>query len=164
MRQAISTASESLDKIDELADQWKGGRFPLLNKGSLALAKSGAMGKSAQGIATQLEAQITDVTSELGNVYMGGNSPTDQALGLAAKNLSADWSNDTLRKMTDLARTNLKFRKNAIESTGAITSTPPSDKAPASASKFKVGDTVTVNGKTVKIAKIYPDGTFDPEK
>lgn len=128
LRQSISTAAESLDVIDTLADQWnaarivKDGKVVPLNKAELAAAKSGLYGQKAQSIATQLEGQITDVTSELGNVYMGGNSPTDHALKLAGKNLSADWSAQTLKDMTKLARTNLKIRNNSIVNSTAILS------------------------------------------
>lgn len=118
MAQAVDNAAHSLDVIDTLADQWKGGKFPALNKAQLALAKQGTLGQPAQQIATALEAQIADVTSELGNVYMGGNSPTDHALSLAAKNLSADWSDSTLRTMTKLARTNLQIRQNSMKNVG----------------------------------------------
>lgn len=120
IRQAVDTAYHSLDIIDTLADKWKGGKFPALNKITLTAAKQGAMGKEAQSIATQLDAQISDLTSELANVYMGGNSPTDHAMTLAAKNLSANWSNEVLRDMTKLARTNLQMRQNAIKNVGAI--------------------------------------------
>jgi hypothetical protein len=128
LRQSISTAAQSLDVIDDLADQWnsarviKDGKIVPLNKAELAAAKSGVYGQKAQSIATQLEGQITDVTSELGNVYMGGNSPTDHALQLAGKNLSADWSAQTLKDMTKLARTNLKIRNNSIVNSVAILS------------------------------------------
>lgn len=118
LRQAVDTATHSLDVIEDLAKQWQGGRFPLLNKGQLAAAKGGALGMKAQQIATQLEAQITDVTSELGNVYMGGNSPTDHALQLAGKNLSADWSLPQLQSALELARKNLKIRSNAMVNVG----------------------------------------------
>ena len=81
------------------------------------------------------------MTSELGNVYMGGNSPTDHALTLAAKNLSADWSEGQLRAALTLARTNLRIRANSIKNVGvsgidqsryAPTSTPqtPGETAP----------------------------------
>jgi hypothetical protein len=123
LRQAATTARESLDIIDQLAEQWNGGKYPILNKASLTLAKQGALGEDAQKIATTLEAQITDVVSEMSNVYMGGNSPTDQALKLAAKNLSADWSKGQLKAGTDLARKNLTIRLNSIANTGAITAT-----------------------------------------
>lgn len=144
LRQSAETAYHSLDVIDSLADKWKGGRFPLLNAANLVAAKQGTYGKDVQSVATQLEAQISDLTSELGNVYMGGNSPTDHALSLAGKNLSADWSNDTLRDMTKLARTNLRIRLNSMQNLGPVLSpgspepTPPVPPAPAAP---KEGDT-----------------------
>lgn len=120
LRQAVDTATHSLDVIEDLATQWQGGNFPMLNKARLAAAKGGALGPKAQAIATQLEAQISDVTSELGNVYMGGNSPTDHALGLAAKNLSADWALPQLKAALDLSRKNLQIRANSMNTVGAV--------------------------------------------
>jgi hypothetical protein len=159
IRQAVDTAYHSLDVIDDLADQWKGGRFPALNRATLTAAKNGVMGKDAQLIATQLDAQITDLTSELGNVYMGGNSPTDHALGLASKNLNAAWSNDVLKSMTKLARTNLEIRRNAIANVGAIdsggertTQAQPAAAPPASAKPAPGG----------QILVTAPDGSKHP--
>lgn len=120
LRQAANTAMHSLDVVEELSNKWQGGAFPLLNKGRLAAATNGVLGPEAQVLATQLTAVITDVTSELGNVYMGGNSPTDHALQLAAKNLSEDWSLPQLKAALDLARTNLTIRQNAIRNSGTI--------------------------------------------
>jgi hypothetical protein len=120
MRQAVDNAYHSLDVIDQLAEQWKGGKFPPLNRGRLAAAKTGLLGPEAQKIATQLDAQIADVTSELGNVYMGGNSPTDHALSLAAKNLSADWSLSQLKSMVEQSRVNLKIRQNSMRNVGPV--------------------------------------------
>src|SRR5262245_2947510 len=114
LRQAADTAYHSLDIIDDLAKQWDAGRFPILNKANLAAAVNGAYGTQANKIATLLQAQIGDLTSELGNVYMGGNSPTDHALELAAKNLSGDWSKDVLLDATALARMNLRIRLNSM--------------------------------------------------
>lgn len=118
MRQAATTAYESLDVIDQLSaklsSQVPRTAVKVLNRAALATARNGAFGPDAQATATLLAAQITDVTSELGNVYMGGNSPTDHALQLAAKNLSADWTEQQLRAATDLARTNLKIRLNSM--------------------------------------------------
>ena len=121
LRQNIDTVSHSLDTISDLADKWKGGGLPILNRANLIAAKGGLYGKEWASIATQLEAQIADVTSEMGSVIMGGNSPTDHALALAAKNLSADWNEKVLQDMVRLARTNLKNRQNAIENTGPVT-------------------------------------------
>lgn len=122
IRQAISTASDSLDVIQTLADQWKGGRFPILNKGNLIAAKNGLYGQDVASVATKLDGQITDVVSELANVYMGGNSPTDHAMKLAEKNLNAEWDQKVLTDMIALARTNLKIRANSISNSGAVLS------------------------------------------
>lgn len=118
MHQAVDNASHSLDVIEDLAKQWNAGRFPLLNRGRLAAAKQGALGKQAQEIAIQLDAQIADVTSELGNVYMGGNSPTDHSLSLAAKNLQSNWSLSGLQSAIELSRKNLRIRSNSMKNVG----------------------------------------------
>lgn len=120
MRQSVDNAYHSLDVIESLAEQWAGGRFPPLNKARLAAAKNGAMGQDAQKIATLLDAQISDVTSELGNVYMGGNSPTDHALSLAAQNLSADWALPQLKAAINQSRNNLRIRQNSMKNTGPV--------------------------------------------
>lgn len=118
LQQSIQTAASSVDVIDDLAKQWDGGKFPVLNSVTLKLAKGGALGPKAQTIAQQLDGQITDVTSELAQVYMGGGTPTDQALKLASKNLQSDWSKQTLMDMTDLTRKNLKIRSNSMRNVG----------------------------------------------
>lgn len=129
LRQATQTAFESLDVIDSLAQQWdnlravKGSNLGPLNRAELTAAKNGAYGQDAASVAHQLEAQISDLTSELGNVYMGGNTPTDHSLQLAGRNLSADWSAQTLKDMTKLARTNLKIRLNSMQTIGPVTAT-----------------------------------------
>lgn len=118
LKQSANTAYESLDVVDELNSSLSRlvprGSVRAFNRATLTAAMNGAFGKEAQNAATQLRAQITDIVSELGNVYMGGNSPTDEALKLAAKNLSADWSLNQLRSATDLARRNLRIRLNSI--------------------------------------------------
>jgi hypothetical protein len=118
LMQAISTASQSVDVIDELATQWDAGKYPALNSVTLKLAQGGALGPKAQTIATQLDGQITDVTSELANVFMGGGTPTDTALKLASKNLNANWSKQTLHDMTELTRKNLQIRSNSMKNVG----------------------------------------------
>jgi hypothetical protein len=147
MSQAIDNASHSLDVIDDLASQWKGGKFPVLNRGQMLAAKNGVMGPQAQRIAIALDAQIADVTSELGNVYMGGNSPTDHALSLAQKNLSGDWSEATLKAMTKQSRQNLQIRANSMRNVGVAGASEGNPYAPPSPS----AGTVTMrapNGQT----------------
>jgi hypothetical protein len=123
LRQATQFAGDSLDLVQSLSDEWKGGQFPLLNKAHLAAAKQGLYGPQAQSLATRLDAQISDLVSELGTVYKGGNSSTDESLQLAAKNLSADWSQQTLSDAIAQVRTNLKIRQNSIRNTPAAGTT-----------------------------------------
>lgn len=135
LRQAADTAYHSLDVIDDLSDKLAAlapsfrGTVPVINRASLALLKS--LPGEAGSVARQLEAQITDVTSELGNVYMGGNSPTDHALQLAGKNLSGNWSVKQLKDATALARTNLVIRRNSIANSTPLV---PGQQPPVSAS------------------------------
>lgn len=120
LQQAVSFTSDSLDIIDQLNLQWQGGKFPILNKASLVLAKNGVYGADAQSLATRFDAQINDLISELGTVYKGGNSSTDESLKLAAGNLSSNWSQKTLTDAVNLARTNLQIRKNSIANSSVI--------------------------------------------
>jgi hypothetical protein len=118
LRQAVDFAYESLGLVKDLAEQWKGGRFPLLNKVSLEAAKQGAMGPDAQAIATKLDSQIVEMQSELSVVYRGGNSPTDESLKQAAKVLQSNWSLPTLLANVDLLEKNLAIRRNSIVTAG----------------------------------------------
>ena len=116
LRQAISTASDSLDKIDSLYQEYHSivgdAGMKVFNKAGLLAAKN--LPGRAGAVATALDAQIADVTSELGNVYMGGNSPTDHSLSLAGKNLSSDWNRQTFEEAIKQAHLNLGIRKNSI--------------------------------------------------
>lgn len=118
LNQSINQLPDLLDSVDNLASQWKGGRFPILNKANLAAAKNGLYGQDVASVANRLDAQIADVVSDLGNVYMGGNSPTDHALSLAQKSLSADWSEKVLHDMVKMAKDNVIIRRNSIANTG----------------------------------------------
>ena len=133
LNQSINTLPGLLDSVDALASQWKGSQFPVLNRANLALAKNGAYGEAVASVARRLDAQIADVTADLGNVYMGGNSPTDQALQLAARSLSSDWSEKVLKDMVALARQNVATRLNSIKTTGVAggSATNPYDRTPA---------------------------------
>lgn len=169
LNQAVDALPEMLDTVEDLAKQWKAGRFPLLNRGNLALAKNGVYGKAAASIATQLESQIADVTGELGQVIMGGNSPTDHALELASKNLSGNWEEGVLLDAVARARKNVGIRRNSILNTGVAGASAdnPYAASPAAAAAItskagpKVGDVVSVGGKRIKISAIHPDGSFD---
>ena len=118
LNQSINALPDLFDSVDSLASQWHGGRFPILNKANLALAKGGAYGSDVASVARQLDTQIADTTSDLGVVYMGGNSPTDHALHLAATALAGDWDEKVLHDMVKLGKSNALIRSNSIKNTG----------------------------------------------
>ena len=117
LQQAVSALPPMLDKIQGLYDEWKRvgttSGIRIFNKASLEAAKQ--LPGRAGAVAQALDTQIADLTSEMGQVYMGGNSPTDHSLGLAAKNLSGDWNDETFTEGIKQARDNVKIRKNSIE-------------------------------------------------
>lgn len=130
--QSISSASDMLDKIDDLYSQWKQlapvSGYRVLNKATLATMKN--LPGRAGAVATALDAQIADLTADLGNVYMGGNSPTDHALELAGKNLSSNWNQETFEEGIKQARLNLKIRSNSIRNSQAAGVSPGSPYMP----------------------------------
>lgn len=119
LREAVGQVDESLGLVQQLADQWNGSKFPILNQANLIAAKNGIYGSAAQSLATRLDAEIADITSELGTVYKGGNSSTDESLKLAAQQLSSSWSKSTFDDAIQLARQNIQYRKNSLQLTTA---------------------------------------------
>jgi hypothetical protein len=117
LAEVINKASASTDQLETLNQQWQdvGARFGIkaFNRASLTAAQNGFYGPQAQSIAQRLDAQIADVTSELGQGIMGGASPTDHALSLASKNLSSDWTAATLSDSIKQVRYNLNLAQNA---------------------------------------------------
>jgi hypothetical protein len=116
--QAVTFTKESLPIIEDLASQWKAGGFAPLSYVALKAAEQGAMGTKAQSIATRLNAQISDLTSELGTVYKGGNSSTDESLKLAATNLKGQWEESVLMDNVNQIRKNLTLRENSMRNSG----------------------------------------------
>jgi hypothetical protein len=123
LRQAISFTTDSLDNIENLYKEWtaKGynTQFKTLNKATLKAAKQ--FGGEAGSVAQQLEAQINDLASELGTVYKGGNSSTDESLKLAAENLKGEWNELTFKRALQQVRQNLTIRRNSIMNSQSVT-------------------------------------------
>lgn len=158
LKSSAQTAFESLSLVDDLASQWKANaNLPILNKANLTLAKNGAYGKENQEIATKLEGQIANVVSEIAVVNQGGGVPTIPALTLAQKELSANWDENVLHSMTNLARKNIEIRLNSYKQLqpggrAEPSSTPAATPSPVPAVTTAVGP--------AKEGKIYikPDG------
>jgi hypothetical protein len=144
LRQAVSFTKDSLGIIEDLYNQWqkvgKTSEWKIFNKGSLATAKQ--LPGEAGNVAHRLEAQINDLTSELGTVYKGGNSSTDESLKLAAENLRADWNEKTFKDAIAQVRKNLEIRENSIrnsKSAGVSADSPytPKEETPKATTGFK---------------------------
>lgn len=123
LRQAITFTRDTLPKIEALYDRWlklaPTTGFKRFNRTAVSAAK--AVGGEIGSVALNLEARINDLTSELGNVYMGGNSPTDHSLKLAAQNLSADWDEKAFKDAIKRLQTDLTIRENSIRTAEPIT-------------------------------------------
>lgn len=117
LRQAIQFTNETLPQIETAYAEWKKqagvSGYRILNKANLAAMKqlSGAPGSAA----TNLEALIADFTSELGTVYKGGNSSTDESLKLAAQNLSGNWNEQTFNDAIKRLNSSLRIRTNSMQ-------------------------------------------------
>lgn len=156
LRQAISFTSDSIAKIEDLYNQWQKvgvtSGWKAFNKASLATAKQ--LPGEAGAIASNLETQIADLTSELGTVYKGGNGSTDESLRLAGQNLSADWNEATFKRAVSQLRQNLQIRRNSILTSAAVGVSKDSPYVPGGG-EGSTGNNGPV-GKTVKM--IAPTG------
>ena len=160
LRQAVSFTSDSLGIIDDLYNQWQKvgptSGWKVFNKASLATSKQ--LPGEAGNLAHRLDAQISDLTSELGTVYKGGNSSTDESLKLAAKNLEADWNEKTFKDAINQVRQNLEIRKNSIrhsQPAGVSENSPYTPKTESETPK-DYGDAA---GKPENSTGKLPDGT-----
>jgi hypothetical protein len=92
------------------------GGFKLWNRAALAAAAN-ISGKTG-ALATNIQGQINDLAAELGSIYMGGNTPVEKALEMAASNLHSEWNPETFHMAMDLIRKNVVMRDNAVKYTG----------------------------------------------
>lgn len=145
LRQAITFAKDSVPLIDQLYDHLNEiaprSGFRIINKATIAAMKQlpGDAGATAQAIETQLN----HLTGELGNIYMGGNSPTDMALRLGANAMEKDWNIETWKKNRDLLIKNLEIRANSIATSAPQGVTPGSSYAPPQAGPHTGGGSET---------------------
>ncbi len=129
VRQGVDQLDETLSNVQQLADTWNGSGFPPFNHASLVAEANNPNDPKKQALATELLAQVDHVTSELGQVYMGGNTPTDAAFSLAKSQLSADWSKATFDAMINQTKQNLAIRRASLNQVGIV----PQGVGPASA-------------------------------
>ncbi len=117
LQQSISSASELLPKIDGIYNEWKKlapvSGFKIANHAALVAMKN--MPGRAGAVASALDTQIAELTADLGNIYMGGNSPTDQALKLGHQALQSDWGPEAFEEGLKQAKLNIGIRQNSMK-------------------------------------------------
>ena len=161
LAQATNFANHSLDLVVDLAEEWKGGNFAILNKANLAAARSGVYGEEAASLATRLSSQISDLQSELAVVYKGGNSPTDAGLEQASEQLKAEWGEKVLKDNVELIRKNLTIRQRSMKAIGVAGASDANpyagkQKDPHKKTKYKEGQTAN-GGKVIFSGGVWRD-------
>jgi hypothetical protein len=117
MKQAENSVEQSLptlqDKVDKLVADGAVTGFKFVNKASIEAAANGAYGNEAAVDAQAVIGQLSLITDELGQTFMGGNSPTDAAFSLAKGVLASNFTPDQFKSQIDLIQQNLQYRKNS---------------------------------------------------
>ncbi|MCL5436063.1 MAG: hypothetical protein M1275_03200 [Patescibacteria group bacterium] len=125
MRQAEKSVEGSLGelqkRVEKLNQDGAITGFQFVNKKSVAAAANGAFGTKVAADAQAVLGQISLITDELGQTFMGGNSPTDAAFDLAKGVLSADFSKEQFDTQIGLIQKNLQIRKGSWTQSGMIT-------------------------------------------
>lgn len=124
MRQAEQSVENSLGNLSGLVDTLnKDGvvtGFKFINKSSLDAAANGAFGSKVASDAQAVIGQLALITDELGQTFMGGNSPTDSAFDLAKGVLSKEFTYDQFNTQINLIKQNLQYRKASWAQVGAV--------------------------------------------
>ena len=111
MKQAENSVEQALPSLKYLSDDYTRSGFKFVNKADLVAATNGAFGEEAASKAQAILGQISLITDELGQTFMGGNSPTDQAFKLAASVLQGNFTKDVMDSQIKLIEQNLQYRK-----------------------------------------------------
>lgn len=122
LRQAENSVEGSLGNLQSLVDKLNQDGamtgFQFVNKASLVAARNGAFGTQTAQDAQALLGQISLISDELGQTFMGGNSPTDAAFGLVKGVLNSEFTADQFKSQIDLIKQNLQIRKNSWSAIG----------------------------------------------
>lgn len=119
LRQAIVSSTDGIDELERINEEFKRFNFTPLNKAQLLAALTGADPRK-RDLATSYITQINVIKDELAQTFMGGNSPTDRAIGLAEEMLKSEYGVKQLNTSLSQLKKNLKYRLNAIDSVGPV--------------------------------------------
>jgi len=113
MKQAEASVEQSVQKLQQFSDDYIRSGYKFVNKADLVASSNGVFGEDAAKKAQAILGQISLITDELGQTFMGGNSPTDAAFALAANVLKGDFTQEVMTSQIDLLKQNLQYRKNS---------------------------------------------------
>jgi hypothetical protein len=111
--ESIKSGLAMYDRVDDIADRWKGQGLGALSRANLKIAKEGGLGKAAAQIANELEGQIGQLTSDIATIEQGGLTPTNEARKVAELSMQAWWGTGTIKAMTAQGRANMRIRETA---------------------------------------------------
>lgn len=117
-RQRIQSAQDMLQTVKNLYSQWQATGLPTGYQtwNRAALKASEQLPGQAGATARALETQINELSADLATVFVGGNSPSDKALGQASTILGSDWNQEQFEGNMNLAEQNLAIRANSVAS------------------------------------------------
>lgn len=119
LRQAIVSTNDAIDNLKQISSEFQRFSWTPANKVELMAALSGT-DQGKRDIATRYMTQLNVIKDELGQVFMGGNSPTDRSIGLAEGILNKNYGVKQLEAALSELRNNLGYRMNAIDNSGPV--------------------------------------------
>ena len=125
MRTLLNTLDHSIPYTRNLVEQYKK-QVPDFGIHGLNAAALTAVAntKGPNGVLAQkVLAQIADISGEVGGLYMGGNSNTDESFRVAKQNLDSSWNEDQLLGGLDQIQYNAGIRKQSMVDVTPITRT-----------------------------------------
>jgi hypothetical protein len=128
MRQATQFVADNVPYMRQLYKDWQATGLPtgykLYNKAALTAAANmpGDPGVKAR----LLLSQLAHMTSEVGTMYRGGNSSTDESLRLAGESLQADWNPEQFMASLGQLEKNVQIRRNSWNSIAPVGVSPDS--------------------------------------
>jgi len=155
LREAIDSVQNSVVELRDLNADFKRSGFNPANKAELMAVVNGVASPELKDAATKYLTQVNLIADELGQVFMGGNSPTDRALKIAQDTLKTEYGFDQMNSVLNQIDKNLSFRLNSLNSSrpygigGEITSSPYFNK-PKQYSQEDLQATAAKYGMTVE--------------
>ena len=116
-RQVIDSLLGSLENLEKINEEFSRTGWTPANAAEILAARTGTNPKK-RDIASQYLTQIKQIQAELGQVFMGGNSPTDRALKLAESSINENFGYDQMKSVLATIKDNVRFRANAIDNSG----------------------------------------------